>query len=389
MSTSFPALGVPRVRHFLLIPIVLAATTAHADPPRVLKCRAYVNEAGALVRDGTIVIENDRIVSVSGDAPEGATVESYEQGVACPGLIDLDSQLTAAGQLSEAASAIEAQAFAADAFNAFAPRIQEALRAGVTTCVLAADDRMLIGGRSAVYATSGPNGGPVLRGPGPLKLSLSPVALRESYEPSSRAGAIALLRRTVEQARAKQDDPSPLAEFARGELPGFAAAPFEADVLSLAEWADREKLKLVAFHNADAARIAEASEPLMAVVVGPLGPNTNPRFARSAGLLEKAGRKVAIAGTLPFAPADSLRIGAAVAARHGLSAEAARRAITSVPAELLGMHAAIGSIQPGKIADLVIFSGDPIDLRSRVLAVFVGGTCVYRAPEDDEPGDSE
>ena len=112
-------------------------------------------------------------------------------------------------------------------------------------------------------------------------------------------------------------------------------------------------------------------------IVNPLDLTAARRDALAAGLFEKHGVKVAIAGGLPHAPADSLRIGAAVAARAGLTPEAARRSISIVPAELLGVDEQVGSIALGHQADLVVFSGDPLDLRSRVLAVYVGGQRVY------------
>jgi imidazolonepropionase-like amidohydrolase len=96
-------------------------------------------------------------------------------------------------------------------------------------------------------------------------------------------------------------------------------------------------------------------------------------------VFEKHGVKTAIAGGLPTAPADSLRIGAAVAARNGLSLPAARKAITNIPAELLGIEEQTGKIEKGLRADLVVFSGDPLDLQSRVLAVYVSGV---RVPVD-------
>ena len=73
------------------------------------------------------------------------------------------------------------------------------------------------------------------------------------------------------------------------------------------------------------------------------------------------------------------RAAAAVAVRNGMTPAAARRAITSAPAAALGISDRVGSIERGRLADLVVFSGDPLDLRSRVLAVYVRGRRVFVA----------
>jgi imidazolonepropionase-like amidohydrolase len=67
--------------------------------------------------------------------------------------------------------------------------------------------------------------------------------------------------------------------------------------------------------------------------------------------------------------------------RKGLGAQDALVGLTSGPAKFLGLDA-IGSIEPGKDADLVVFSGPPFALSSRVLAVMIDGKWVYKAEED-------
>lgn len=358
--------------------------SAAAFEARLLSAKGYVNAEGDLVRGGPILIQAGRIRAIGGDSPSDAIVDEYPDAVISPGLIDLDAQLSAAGHLAEQAQAVQPSAAAADAFDPFSRELAEALRAGVTTFVLAADDRELIGGQAALCSTWTPSGRPAVRSRGPIKLSLSPAMLREGYEPSSRSGAMSLLRSTLSRAGKKQTDGEATGfdAFARGQLPGFITTPYGADVLSAAELAREGSLKLVAFHTDEADLISQAVEPLLGIVVGPLELGSPPRAARAAAVLAAAGRKVAISGGLPYAAADSLRVGAAVAARNGLDAKLARRAITTTAAELLGVEMETGSIEVGRTADLVVFSGDPLDLRSRILAVYVGGECAYRARKD-------
>lgn len=359
----------------------MSLATAEAQSVQVLKARAYVDAEGALVKNATLILNGDSISGVAAEAPADAPVTEYPDGVLMPGLIDLDGQLTAAGQVAETARPMEPDASAADAFDRYSPDLRRALQAGVTTIVLAADDRALVGGMSAVCRTAAVPGQPAIRGSGPMKLSLSPVAFRGSYEPSSRAGSLGLLRRdlTAAKAAAETETPTPWQLFARGERSGFITTPFGADVLSAAELAREFNLKLIAIHSNEADLVAGSTRGLAGVIVGPFSPATEPRAARAAGRFAAADVKVAICGSLPYAPADSLRLSAAVAARNGLSPALARRAIATTPAEFLGLSEEIGVLAPGRTADIVVFSGDPLDLRSRVLAVYVAGECVYRA----------
>ncbi len=79
---------------------------------------------------------------------------------------------------------------------------------------------------------------------------------------------------------------------------------------------------------------------------------------------------------------------AALAVRYGMSPEGALRALTLAPAEVAGVADRVGSIQPGKDADLVVVTGDPLDLSSRVDEVILEGEVVFqrkKAPAKEAP----
>jgi imidazolonepropionase-like amidohydrolase len=71
--------------------------------------------------------------------------------------------------------------------------------------------------------------------------------------------------------------------------------------------------------------------------------------------------------------------------KHGLDPGEALRALTINPARIAGIAGRLGSIQPGKDADLVIWSGDPLDVRSRVERAFIDGAEVYTQQAGGEP----
>ena len=73
---------------------------------------------------------------------------------------------------------------------------------------------------------------------------------------------------------------------------------------------------------------------------------------------------------------------AARCVRHGIPRDVALRAITLTPAKMLGLQDRLGSIEPGKDAHLVVFSGDPLDFDSVVETVFIDGIPAYEREKD-------
>lgn len=370
----------------LALSLPLAAYAQTPVGPRAIVAGGWIDADGAIQTAGLVVIENGQITQVGGELPAGVPVDAYPAAVISPGLVDCQTTLGVLGGLAELNDAVQPKITASEAFNRYSPQMRAALVAGVTTFALAPDDQNVIGGRIAVCQTGGPDGAPrLLSALGPVKLSLSPDALKIDREPTSRGGAVGLLRDTLSAASERPNDADPIASFATGKLTGVLAAPSGADVLAALGLAEQFKLKLVLIHTWDAHRVAEQLAPHIAgVIVDPLDFTSSPRAAAAAGLYERRAVPVAIGGGLPDGPADALRIGAAVATRAGLTPSAARQAITSVPAEMLGVADRVGVVQVNHQADLVVFSGDPLDLRSRVLAVYVAGQRINLADEPTE-----
>jgi imidazolonepropionase-like amidohydrolase len=382
---------VHRVRWAIVLFAALAAAASGQDArpagARAIVADGYVDPAGKLVPGRVrIQCEAGKIVRLealgveTAGAPESG-VDQYSQAIACPGLIDCAATLAVRGGLAELQSPFQPQLAAAEAFNRFSPQLRAALAAGVTAFALSPDDQNLVGGRIAICQTAGAKGRPeILTSAGPLKLSLSSAAFKVDREPTSRSGALGLLREKLDAARVSKDANDPLAAFANGKLTGILTAPAAPDVLTALDLVRDYKLRLVLLHEQDARRVAELTQGQLAgVIVGPLGLTAPQREAEAARLFAERGVPVAIAGGLPWNSPDGLRVGAAIAARAGLKADAARRAITAAPAELLDAGDQIGALKPGGRADVVVFSGDPLDLRSRVLAVYIGGERVYVA----------
>jgi imidazolonepropionase-like amidohydrolase len=102
------------------------------------------------------------------------------------------------------------------------------------------------------------------------------------------------------------------------------------------------------------------------------------RTMANPGLLAAAGVTVAIATDHPVVPVHLLIVQAALAVREGLDREVALRAVTINPARIMRVADRIGSLAPGKDGDVVLWSGDPFDVMSRVEAAYFAGREVYR-----------
>jgi imidazolonepropionase-like amidohydrolase len=96
--------------------------------------------------------------------------------------------------------------------------------------------------------------------------------------------------------------------------------------------------------------------------------------------LARAGVTVALISDHPFVPIQYLPLCGGLAVREGLDEEAALRAITLTPAEILGVADRVGSLEPGKDADLALYRGHPFyDVQARCLLTLVQGRQVYDA----------
>jgi imidazolonepropionase-like amidohydrolase len=168
-----------------------------------------------------------------------------------------------------------------------------------------------------------------------------------------------------------------------GKLPLVVTAHREADIRTALALAEEFGLKLVLNRGTEAYRVA----PLLAarkvpVLVGPV--TTQPSHHETwnavyenAAILHAAGVKIAIR----HGGAHSVRLlpfQAGIAVAYGLPAEAALRAVTLAPAEILGIAEDHGSLDPGKLANVVVLSGEPLQSLSRVEKVYIRGREVSR-----------
>jgi imidazolonepropionase-like amidohydrolase len=175
-----------------------------------------------------------------------------------------------------------------------------------------------------------------------------------------------------------------LSRVLRREIPWRQHCHRADDIATALRLADEFGYDLVIDHGTEgyliADKIAAAGVP---VVTGPLitarsKVELRNRTMANPGVLAAAGVTVAIATDHPVVPIHLLIVQAALAVREGLDRETALRAVTITPARIMRVADRIGSLVPGKDGDVTIWSGDPLDVMSRVEAAYIGGREVYR-----------
>ncbi len=363
-----------------------AAPPAQGTPPLTLLAGRVVRPNGTLKDHLAVLVQDGKIKSLgpADEAPGEQTRRFGPETVICPGLIDLFSSIGAVGQAVETASFIYPDARAVDAVDPRHPDFQQALRSGITAAIVAPAPGNLVSGVCVSFRTFVDGGKlDVLRDDGPLIFAVGEGVWREDRAPTSRAGALRELRTLLRKAR-QANAPPRINAGAAGQLDALVVCPTGHDVDTARRGLGGLFGRFGVVHTADALElVADLKGSRQPVVVGPYTFESSRRVLLGAATLAKSGVQVAFLGGFPESPPQGLRITAALAVRHGMDAAAARRAITIAPAKVAGLADRIGAIAPGKDADLVVFSRDPLRLDAEVLEVYVKGVRVYAAANQD------
>jgi imidazolonepropionase-like amidohydrolase len=171
----------------------------------------------------------------------------------------------------------------------------------------------------------------------------------------------------------------------RGEVPALISADTDEQIRAAVELGREYGMKVIINGGRDAWKVRDLlADNDVAVVLGsiqstPADDAPYDAVFAQPGVLHEAGVKFAFS-TGSAANARHVPYHAALAVGYGLPKEAALRALTIWPAEMFGAADQIGSIEPGKVANLFIASGDPLDIRTQVNEIFIKGR---RVPMDD------
>lgn len=361
------------------------AATGVAQPPApdAIVAGRYMTPEGRLEADVAIVLSDGKIERVTPAAefkPTERTVH-FPNAVVTPGLVDVLSAVGALGQNQESMSAFDTESSVIDAVDFRHDDFGDALEAGVTSVMIVPAPVNLIAGAAAVVKTrrvDGPGTLPnVLRKEGPLVGALGTTVWLQDREPTSRMGALALLRDFLDKARTgERAGRAHRLATERTRLVMYCESTMDVDA-AIRTFGPMQAELVVAYDGDEHELAADLASETFGVIAGPFNFATPPRTLSAIAAYAAAGATVALAGQLPEAPVDSLRVSAALAVRYGLPAETARLAITSAPARLAGVQDRVGVIAAGLDADFAVFSDDPLRLQARVLAVYIEGVQVY------------
>jgi imidazolonepropionase-like amidohydrolase len=174
-----------------------------------------------------------------------------------------------------------------------------------------------------------------------------------------------------------------LARVLSGEIPWCQHTHRADDIATAVRLSEQFGYRLVVNHGTEAHLLADLlADKQIPVMIGPLFTNRSKvevaqRSLRNPGILDRAGVEIAIITDHPVVPIDFLVYQAALSVKEGLDRGTALRSITVNPARMLGLDERVGTLAVGRDADVVLWSGDPLDVTSRALRVFVAGRDVY------------
>jgi imidazolonepropionase-like amidohydrolase len=394
--------------------------TARRGPLAIVGGRV-VSVAGPPVEDGVVLVADGRIEAVGRDlrVPEGAERVDAAGKVVLPGLVDAHTHLGVheeaegwAGQdTNEMTDPVTPQVRALDAINPADLGFADAVAGGVLTVNVNPGSGNPIGGQSAAIRSAGRTVDEMLlRAPSGLKSALGENPKRvygdRKQLPSTRLGTAAVIRDALVKTRNyldkldRGDDGDPperdlrweaLGLVLAGEIPWRQHCHRADDIATALRLADEFGYRLVIDHGTEAVLLADRlAERGVPVLIGPLLTSRSKvelrnRSLANPGRLAEAGVELGIITDHPVVPIHLLHVQAALAVREGLDPAAALRAVTLTPARVLGLDDRLGSLEPGKDATLCVWSGDPLDARSRVEAAWIEGRQVFGADPDHPP----
>ena len=393
-------------RHVLLVLALMLAGPHLVAAQTVAITNARIHTmAGPVIERGTVVISNGRISAVGATVtvPSGARVIDGAGKVVTPGFLDSSTGLGTveidaddpSNDQSLNSDHITAAFNVADNLNPLSTLLPVTRVEGITRAVVVPGNGSTIIKGQGVLIDLGATGTS-------LNIHRNPVAMYATLGQAgagraggSRAAALLRLREALQDARdyaanrrafesaqrreyaLSRLDLDALQPVLRGELPLVVSVDRASDILSALRLARDYNLRLIVSGASEgwivARELAAANTP---VVVNPM--NNIPGMESLGITLENAARMHGAGVNVVFASFDShnsrnLKQLAGNAVSYGMPYDAALRALTVAPARLWGVADRYGTLEAGKDADVVVWSGDPLELTTAVEHVFING----------------
>ena len=369
---------------------------------------------GPIIKNGYVAVKGSKIAQAGPmeDCPKSWEGEVFDAqgGHICPGFIDAHCHLGMFGDAlgfesddgNEETDPCTPHLRAIDGVNPLDRCFTEARAAGVTTVLTGPGSANPVSGQFAALKTDGRwVDAMVVRAPAAMKLALGENPKQVYHDrdetPVTRMATAAIIRENLRKAveygekldkATRDEDTDPpdydakleaLLPVVRGELPVHIHAHRADDIATGVRIAKEFGLRCVIVHGTEGHLIPELlAREKIPVITGPaLGDRSKPELANmtleNPAILWKAGVRFAICTDHPEVPIQYLPLCAALAVKGGLDPEEALAAITVTAARIAGLDGALGSLAPGREADIVVTDRHPLELLGQVRAVFMGG----------------
>src|SRR5690242_7835091 len=394
----------------------------HPNPPVLIRNATIMTATGQEIPNGAILFKEGRIVAVGAkvDAPADAVIVDGTGKYVTPGLIDDHSHLgvyaapatDAESDGNEATNSVTAEVWAEHSFWPQDPQIPLAIAGGITTIEALPGSANLIGGRSAILKLIPARTVQEMKFPGAhygLKMACGENPKRvygKRGGPSTRMGNMAGYRAAFIQAQQYRqrwdkwnkdhqgDRPErnlrneTLAEVLRGNIYVQNHCYRADEMMQMLDLAHEFGFKIRAFHHAvEAYKIADvlAREGTAVSIWSDwwgFKEEAMDGIYENAALVQQAGGRVVIHSD-DASGIQRLNQEAAKAMYHGRRAgipvtrDQAVRWFTANPAWVLGLDSLVGTLEPGKMADVVLWSADPLSVYARAVQVYNDGWLVY------------
>ena len=404
---------------------LLAAATAQAQTIAITGGTVYP-VSGPKIEHGTVVVRDGKIVAVGANVsvPAGAqTIDATGKWVT-PGLINAATQMgveevqavsNTSDQSASGERGVAASFRVVDGFNPHSMMIQPARNEGVTSVVvvpqgggvifgqagfvdLAPSDMIVRSSAAMVGQFGNTNAGLGRRGGGAEGYSRGEMAarLRELFEDVKMyaSNKSAYDRAQSRPLSASRDDLEALIPVVQGRLPLIMVVNRASDIQAALTITKSYGIKLIVAGGAEAwevaPELAAAKVPVMTGTMDNIPQSFETLGARhdNIALLRKAGVNCVLVGNSgeedqgPF-NVRNIRQDAGMAVAYGLSWDEALRAITLAPAELFGVADRVGTLQAGRDANVVVWTGDPFEFSTQVSAVLIHGKPVMAPSRQD------
>lgn len=424
------------MKRFIIVSVVSSALVVAALTPRALGAQEKVIAirggtvlpiSGPAIPNGIVLIRGSKIAGVGAgiSIPQGAEIVDATGKYVMPGVIDAATQIGLdATDQNEASDPVTPALRAFESYNPFGTlgtgkpgplRNTELLAGGVTSMYVSPADATIIGGQGFVVKTAGNTlDALMVREPAAMDMTLGTppktAARSRNRDPYTRMAEVAMIRqafiRAQEYQRNKQANPAlprdlgneALGALLRREFPARIQANNATDIRSALRLADEFGIDIIIDGGAMAYEFKdELAKRHIPVVLGQIShqyisneevPDKSdypPADERLAARLTAAGVTTAIAtfsrafGSLaPSGSGKWLLVDAAIAAGYGMSDADVLKAVTLVPATILGIQKRVGSLEIGKDADIIILDGPPLSVKTWAERTYVNGELVHK-----------